>query len=478
MTSKKARSMAGLPWIAAMAFFMQALDATILNTALPAIAHSLNRSPLAMQSAIISYTLTVAMLIPVSGWLADRFGTRRVFMVAVSLFTLGSLACALSSSLSELVIFRVVQGVGGAMMMPVARLALLRAYPRSELLPVLNFVTMPGLVGPILGPVLGGVLVTWASWASWHWIFLINIPIGVAGILYARKYMPNFTTPRRKFDMTGFFLFGLSLVLFSSGMELFGEKIVATWIASAIIFCSIVLLLAYIRHARRHPTPLISLSLFKTRTFSVGIAGNLATRLGTGCVPFLMPLMLQVGFGYPALIAGCMMAPTALGSIIAKSTVTQVLRRLGYRKTLVGITVFIGLMIAQFSFQSPAMPIWMLVLPLFILGMAMSTQFTAMNTITLADLTDDNASSGNSVLAVTQQLSISLGVAISAAVLRIYEGFAGTSTVEQFHYTFITMGAITIVSALMFMLLRAKDGNNLIKERHKSKPTHAPSKPE
>ncbi|EII4601550.1 multidrug transporter subunit MdtD [Salmonella enterica] len=471
MTSKKARSMAGLPWIAAMAFFMQALDATILNTALPAIAHSLNRSPLAMQSAIISYTLTVAMLIPVSGWLADRFGTRRVFMVAVSLFTLGSLACALSSSLSELVIFRVVQGVGGAMMMPVARLTLLRAYPRSELLPVLNFVTMPGLVGPVLG----GVLVTWASW---HWIFLINIPIGVAGILYARKYMPNFTTPRRKFDMTGFFLFGLSLVLFSSGMELFGEKIVATWIASAIIFCSIVLLLAYIRHARRHPTPLISLSLFKTRTFSVGIAGNLATRLGTGCVPFLMPLMLQVGFGYPALIAGCMMAPTALGSIIAKSTVTQVLRRLGYRKTLVGITVFIGLMIAQFSFQSPAMPIWMLVLPLFILGMAMSTQFTAMNTITLADLTDDNASSGNSVLAVTQQLSISLGVAISAAVLRIYEGFAGTSTVEQFHYTFITMGAITIVSALMFMLLRVKDGNNLIKERHKSKPTHAPSKPE
>ena len=181
MTKKKARSMAGLPWIAAMAFFMQALDATILNTALPAIAQSLNRSPLAMQSAIISYTLTVAMLIPVSGWLADRFGTRRVFMLAVTLFTLGSLACALSTSLTELVIFRVLQGIGGAMMMPVARLALLRAYPRSELLPVLNFVTMPGLVGPILGPVLGGVFVTWASW---HWIFLINIPIGVAGLFW------------------------------------------------------------------------------------------------------------------------------------------------------------------------------------------------------------------------------------------------------------------------------------------------------
>lgn len=182
----------------------------------------------------------------------------------------------------ELVIFRVIQGIGGAMMMPVARLALLRAYPRSELLPVLNFVTMPGLVGPILGPVLGGVLVTWASW---HWIFLINIPIGIIGILYARKYMPDFTTPRRRFDTTGFLLFGLSLVLFSSGIELFGEKIVATWIALSVIALSVILLLAYIRHARRHPTPLISLSLFKTRTFSVGIAGNLATRLGTGCVP-------------------------------------------------------------------------------------------------------------------------------------------------------------------------------------------------
>ncbi|XTZ38455.1 multidrug transporter subunit MdtD [Salmonella enterica] len=464
MTKKKARSMAGLPWIAAMAFFMQALDATILNTALPAIAQSLNRSPLAMQSAIISYTLTVAMLIPVSGWLADRFGTRRVFMLAVSLFTLGSLACALSNSLSMLVIFRVVQGVGGAMMMPVARLALLRAYPRSELLPVLNFVTMPGLVGPILGPVMGGVLVTWASW---HWIFLINIPIGLAGLFYARKYMPNFTTPRRSFDMGGFFLFGLSLVLFSSGMELFGEKLVASWIAFMIIGSGIALLLAYILHARRHPTPLIPLNIFKTRTFSVGVVGNIASRLGTGCVPFLMPLMLQVGFGYPALIAGCMMAPTALGSILAKSTVTQVLRWFGYRKTLVGITLFIGLMIAQFSLQSSSMAVWMLVLPLFVLGMAMSTQFTAMNTITLADLTDENASSGNSVLAVTQQLSISLGVAVSAAVLRFYEGIDSANTVEQFHYTFITMGVITLFSALVFMLLKAKDGRNLIKERHK-----------
>ena len=207
-------------------------------------------------------------------------------------------------------------------MMPVARLALLRAYPRSELLPVLNFVTMPGLVGPILGPVLGGVLVTWASW---HWIFLINIPIGIAGLLYARKYMPNFTTPRRRFDGVGFLLFGFSLVLFSCGMEMFGEQLVTSWIALAIIITSLLLLAAYVRHARRHPTPLIALPMFKIRTFSVGIAGNLATRLGTGCVPFLMPLMLQVGFGYPALIAGCMAwSRTYLGAHWATDTIAGV----------------------------------------------------------------------------------------------------------------------------------------------------------
>jgi EmrB/QacA subfamily drug resistance transporter len=448
-----------------MAFFMQALDATILNTALPAIATSLERSPLAMQSAIISYTLTVAMLIPVSGWLADRYGTRKIFILAVSLFTLGSLACALSGSLSMLVVSRVIQGIGGAMMMPVARLALLRAYPRSELLPVLNFVTMPGLVGPILGPMLGGLLVTYASW---HWIFLLNIPIGIAGIFYARKYMPDFTTPKRRFDFSGFLLFGLGLVLISVGIELFGERVVLPWQALLVLFGGIALLLLYIVHARRHPAPLINLPMFKTRTFSVGIIGNIASRLGTGCIPFLMPLMLQVGFGYPALIAGCMMGPTAIGALLAKSTVTQVLRRFGYRHTLVGITIIIGILIATFSLQSPGGSVVMLLAALLILGMAMSTQFTAMNTITLADLNDENASGGNSVLAVTQQLSISFGVAVSAAVLRFYQDVEAT-TVAQFHATFLTMGVVTVLSAFTFMMLRPSDGRNLIANREKKK---------
>ncbi|PHM39707.1 putative citrate/iron-citrate/zinc-citrate efflux transporter [Xenorhabdus mauleonii] len=458
---KSARSMSGLPWIAAIAFFMQSLDATILNTALPAIAKSLNHSPLAMQPAIVSYTLTVAMLIPVSGWLADRFGTRRVFIYAVFLFSLGSLACALSHNITFLVISRVIQGVGGAMMMPVARLALLRTYPRSELLPILSFVTMPGLLGPILGPMLGGLLV---SYATWHWIFIINIPIGLLGIIYARKNMPNLTMPKSPFDFLGFLLFGLGLVMISVSFDLFGDDTLAGYIPLALLAGGMTILIGYIFHAKKHKNPLIDLRLFRTHTFSVGIAGNIATRLGTGSLSFILPLMLQVGFGYSAVIAGIMMAPNAIGSIFAKPFIPKLLSRFGYRNTLIWVTVVIGVMISQFSLQTPGFPIAFLIIPLFILGMAMSTQFTAMNTITLGDLNDNNASAGNSLLAVTQQLSISFGVTVSAAVLRFYESMEYGSTVSHFHYTLITMGVITLISSTVFLLLNKGDGNHLIKK--------------
>ncbi|ENG4187000.1 multidrug transporter subunit MdtD [Providencia rettgeri] len=461
---KTAKNMSGLPWIAAMAFFMQALDATILNTALPDIAKSLHHSPLAMQSAVVSYTLTVALLIPVSGWFADRFGTRRVFILAVSLFSLGSLLCALSPSLDFLVTSRVIQGVGGAMMMPVARLALIRAYPRSELLPILNFVTIPGLVGPILGPLLGGILVTYATW---HWIFIINIPIGVLGIFYALKHMPDFKMPKRKFDTLGFLLFGFGLVMLSISLDFFGDKSLPTSIPVSLVAIGFLFLFLYIFHARRIKHAIIPLNLFKTRTFSIGISGNVATRLGTGSIPFLMPLMLQVGFGYEAVVAGMMMAPLAIGSITAKSAVTKILTKYGYRNTLFVITIIIGLMIAQFSLQSPSMSIYLLIVPLFILGMVMSVQFTAMNTICLADLTDNNASAGNSMLAVTQQLSISFGIAVSAAILNFYGGQPNSNTVDNFHYTFITVGAITLISAFVFLLLSKTDGDNLIKNKAK-----------
>lgn len=465
---KSTRSLSGLPWIAAMAFFMQTLDATILNTALPAIAHSLGHSPLAMQSAVISYILTIAMLIPVSGWVADRYGTRKVFIFAVCFFSFGSTLCAISGSLTMLVISRVIQGIGGAMMMPVARLTLLRAYQRSELLSVLNFVTIPGLTGTVLGPVLGGVLVTWATW---HWIFLINIPVGIIGIACACKYMPDFTTPRRQFDILGFLLFGVGLVLISSGLELTGERVVSGILTLAILLSGVGLLLLYILHARRHPAPLIELSLFSNRTFSIGIIGNIASRLGTGCIPFLIPLMLQVAFGYSAIVAGCVMAPTAIGSIVAKSMVTKLLRRFGYRNTLFSVTLIIGFFITSFYLQLPDYSILFLIIPLFLLGMAMSTQFTAMNTITLADLDDNSASSGNSVLAVSQQLAIGFGIAISASVLSFYETIE-SSSIRQFHDTFLTMGIVTILSALVFLALKKGDGRNMTASVEKKKRKH------
>ncbi|MBD2780459.1 multidrug transporter subunit MdtD [Xenorhabdus szentirmaii] len=457
---KSARSMSGLPWIAAMAFFMQSLDATILNTALPEIAKSLNHSPLAMQPAIVSYTLTVAMLIPVSGWLADRFGTRKVFIYAVFCFVLGSLACAFSHNISFLVMSRVIQGIGGAMMMPVARLALLRTYPRSELLPILSFVTMPGLLGPILGPMLGGLLVTYATW---HWIFIINIPIGLLGIIYAKKSMPDLTMPKCPFDFWGFTLFGIGLVMISVSFDLFSNPSLSDYIPVALLLCGIMVLLSYIFHARKHPNPLINLQLFQTHTFSIGIASNIATRLSTGSLSFIIPLMLQLGFGYSAVIAGIMMAPNAVGSIFAKFFVTNILTRFGYRNTLIWVTVTIGVMISMLSLQTPELPIIFLVITLLILGMTMSTQFTAMNTLTLADLNDTNASAGNSLLAVTQQLSISFGVTVSAAILRFYESMEYGSTMSHFHYTLITMGVITLIASSIFLLLNKNDGNNLIK---------------
>lgn len=400
------RNISGLPWLAAIAFFMQSLDNTILNTAIPTIAENLNCTPLAMRAAIVSYALTVAMLIPISGWLADRFGTKKIFIFAVSLFTFGSLLCALSNNLTFLVISRIIQGMGGAMMMPVSRLAILRAYPRNELLGILNFIAIPGLVGPILGPLLGGWIVTYFTW---HWIFLINLPIGLIGIFYARYYMPDFVMPKRRFDLPGFLLFSFSLVFMSVGIGLVAEKLIPFLISCSILVSGFFLLFLYMLHAKTSNQPLIRLSLFNSRIFSIGILGCIISRLGISCIPFLMPLMLQTGFGYTPLESGMMMAPMAVGSLTAKSTVAKVLNWFGYRTTLIIVTLSLGVMIALFSLQTPNLPVWIFIIPLFFNGVLMSTQFTSINTLTLGSLDNDHASEGNSVMAVTQQISISFG---------------------------------------------------------------------
>lgn len=457
MTMRTRDMLTGLPMITAVAFFMQMLDSTILNTALPTIAEDMHRSPFSMQLAVISYTLTVALLIPLSGWLADRFGTRHTFLSAVALFALGSLFCAMSASLPQLVASRVIQGMGGAMMVPISRLTLMRTYKREEFVQVFNFITIPGLVGPIMGPILGGWIVTCASW---HWIFLINVPLGVLGVLYGFRVFPDFRQERGAFDVKGFLLIGIGVLAMTAGLELTGGKASAPWAAAALAALSFLCIAAYVRHARKSPSPLINLNVFRTRTFSVGIAGNVVARLGIGSIPFLVPLFLQVGLGYPADIAGLLMLAPAVASIMTKTVVLRVLRHFGYRNTLLFLTLSIGGVFMLTVLQRPETSMLPIIAQLFLQGLLMSGQFTAMNTITLGDVPAEMASDGNSLLSISQNLSLSFGVAISTALLRFFSGMG--TPLQALCATFIAVGLITAAAAFVFMLLRPDDGAHLL----------------
>lgn len=455
----------GLPWVVATAMFMQTLDSTILNTALPSMAVSMNHSPLAMQSAVVSYALTVALLIPLSGWLADRLGTRRVFVTAVGLFALGSLCCALSPNLHLLVASRVLQGVGGAMMMPVARLALIKAFPRNELLAAMNFVLMPGLIGPVVGPLLGGWLV---DVASWHWIFLINLPIALFGIWYGRRIMPNFTARIGRLDWVGFLLFGGGLVALSLSLELASDAQTTLLTTLLIVLLGLMLLVGYVRHATQFVHPLIGLNLLKIRTLRVGIAGNLAARLGTGGLPLMLPLMLQVAFHHSATVAGWMLVPMAVAAICAKPLVVPLVKRFGYRRILVSNTLMLALLTASFALPGPQTPLWWLLPQLALYGAINSIQLSSMNTISLADLGPHDVSSGNGMLAVAQQLSISFGMSVSAMLLRESKGaewLTGGNLELAFKATFVLLGILTSLSALLFLLLKPDDGSALTERK-------------
>ncbi len=454
-----------LPWLAAFALFMQTLDSTVLNTALPSIAIDLNESPLHLQSIIISYTLTVALLIPVSGWLADKFGTQRIFRIAVAIFTIGSFCCGISNSLDQLIASRILQAIGGAMMVPVARLAILYAYPKQELLKVINFMTIPALVGPILGPTVGGFLV---QYVSWHWIFFINIPIGLVVIWMAGFAIPNFLNEVKKLDFLGLLLFSGGLSLLTLVLELTSSKSISFFTALAILGLAAISIFLYIYRAKRIENPLIDLDLFKIRTLRVSVFGNVATRIGIGGLPLLIPLMLQLGFGYPASIAGMIMIPFAVSNLIGKSFVVPVVTRFGYKRTLICNTILLGSLICSFYFLRLTTPIYVIVVLLMIHGLINSIQFTAMNTIALADLTKENSSEGNSLMAVTQQLAISFGISVASFVLLYFQSNATEiEGVEShiFNNTFLVLGVMTLLSTLVFMRLKGTDGANLSNQK-------------
>jgi EmrB/QacA subfamily drug resistance transporter len=447
-----------LLWLVAVGFFMQTLDATIVNTALPAMAQSLGESPLRMQSVVISYTLAMAMLIPASGWLADRFGTRRVYLTALSLFTVGSLLCAWSPTLNLLVISRAIQGIGGAMLLPVGRLAVLRAFPRERFLHAMSLVTIPGLVGPLLGPVVGGWLV---EYASWQWIFLINIPVGVAGCIATIRYMPDSRTQATApFDIAGYVLLAVSMVALSISLEGMSDPGMRGALVAMLLLIGLVCLAAYWLRAARRPDPLFPLELFKVDTFSVGLLGNLFARIGSGSMPFLIPLLLQVALGYTPFEAGMMMMPVAAAGIVVKRFATILIRQVGYRNVLIANTMLAGLAICSFAIVSPEQPFWVRLLQLALLGAVNSLQFTAMNTLTLKDLEGPLASSGNSLLSMVMMLSISLGVAAAGALLATFaglvDGVQGSKPLAAFQATFIAMGLITAASASIFWQLAPK----------------------
>jgi len=449
-----------LPLILATAIFMQMLDSTILNTSLPSIARDLNESPLNMQNAIISYVLTLAVFMPASGFLADRFGTRRVFIFALVLFSAGSVFCALSQNLTHFVISRVIQGVGGSLMTPVGKLALIKTFERNELLKAMNFAIIPALIGPVLGPLVGGYMV---DYLSWHWIFLINIPIGLLGIILGLKYMPNYNSRETDFDLKGFLIFAAASLLLSISLELFGDMQNITPVL-LIFILGFLFLYYYYYHAKRDGNPIFPLNLFQVRTFRVGIVGNLATRLGISSVPLLLPLMIQIAYNQSAVTSGWIIAPMAITAMFGKSSVLKILNKYGYKKTLMVNTFIIGVLICSLAIPNINSSLFWFVPIIAVLGFFNSIQFTSMNTISIADLRNFQTSSGNSLISVNQQLAIGFGIAFGLIVLKIYENspeLIKHETHNAFRYTFLTVGILTILSSLVFRRLHFFDGKNM-----------------
>ena len=451
-----------LPMLLAIAIFMQMLDTTILNTALPKMAVDLNESPLNMQSAVIAYALTLAVLIPLSGYLVDRFGTKKVFIASMALFMLGSAMCAAAPNLPMLVVARIVQGVGGSMLVPVPRLTLLRVYDKSQLLNAINYAVMPALIGPVLGPLVGGYLV---EYASWHWIFLLNLPIGALGILVAMKIMPDVKGDKADLDLSGFFLFGASACAFSLAVEMITHPGAKTF-SLLLVIGSAVAMWLYWKHADRDEAPLYARNLFQVRTFRLGLAGNLFSRLGISSVPFLLPLLFQVAFGFSASLSGWLIAPIALASLLTKPIVKPVIAHFGYRRVLVANTRIVGLLIMCLAIPNANTPLWLWMMLLLLVGTCNSLQFSAMNTLTIADLRPYQTGSGNSLMAVNQQLAISFGIALGALILNfLSKSSIGTANLHSaFRYTFVYIGAITFVSGWIFSGLHGHDGDNLVKK--------------
>jgi len=452
-----------LPWLVAVAFFMEALDTTILNTAVPTVAAALRVAPLSMKSVLASYTLSLAVFIPVSGWVADRYGTRRVFSAAIALFTVGSFLCGISTNIHVLVACRILQGLGGAMMVPVGRLTIVRTFARSELVRAMAFVAIPGLIGPLLGPLAGGLIV---GYLHWRMVFFVNLPIGLLGLYLVHRHLPDYRTESTdRLDLIGLILFGSGIGLLSYVLEIFGEHSLGGREMIWLLSLSIVLLLGYGRHATTTERPLLRLDLFRIRTFRSAVVGSFITRLGAGGTPFLLPLLYQVGLGFTPVQSGLLIMPQSLAAMSLKMTMPLILTRFGYRRVLLSNTILLGVLIGLFATIGFGTPVWLIVIQAFCFGFIASLQYTSMNTLVYADVTESQTSMASTIASTLQQMSMSFGVAMAslATALFIPDRFqAGPAQmIHGVHKAFVLLGLLTILSAAVFRELRPADGKNV-----------------
>jgi EmrB/QacA subfamily drug resistance transporter len=450
-----------LPWLIAVAFFMESLDTTILNTGVPTIAAALHVAPLSMKSVLASYTLSLAVFIPISGWMADKFGTRRVFASAIGIFTLGSFLCGISTDIHALVACRILQGCGGAMMVPVGRLTMVRTFAKSELIRAMSFVAIPGLIGPMLGPIAGGLIV---GYLHWRLIFFVNIPIGLVGLYMVYLHLPDYRQEHTDpLDVLGLILFGSGVALLSYVLEVFGEHTLSVREILSLLALSVVLLAGYGIHATKTPHPMLRLALFRIRTFRTTVTGSFVTRLGIGGIPFLFPLLYQVGLGFTPIQSGLLMMPQAIAAMSLKLAMPRILARFGYRAVLVSNTILIGVQILLFANIGKSTPVWLIVGEVFCYGFFTSLQYTSMNTLVYADVTEEQASSASSIASTMQQMAISFGVASASLVTALFIPDRHTSNPAQFihgvHRAFFVLGGMTILSTIVFSGLNKGDGD-------------------
>ena len=463
-----------LPWLVAVAFFMQSLDTTILNTAVPAIARAMDVMPLSVKAVLASYTLSLAVFIPVSGWMADRFGTRRVFASAIGLFTLGSVLCGLSTSIEMLVACRILQGAGGAMMMPVGRMTLARTYDKADLVRVMSFVAIPSLIGPMVGPVAGGLIVTYLDWSG---VFYVNVPVGLLGVYFVYRHLPDYREPQtHPLDVVGLVLFGGGIALLSYVLEVFGDHSLSAAEMLGLLALAAALLAGYGIRATLTAFPLLDLGLFRIRTFRAAVSGGFFTRLGLGGIPFLFPLLYQIGLGFSPIQSGLLVLPQAIASIGLKTFMPAILARLGYRNVLVGNTIVVGLMIMSSATVGAHTPIWQIVVQAFVLGFFTSMQYTSMNTLVYADVSGAQTGGASTIAATGQQLAISFGVAGAALIAAIFVPPEMHShpdaIVDGTQQAFLALGILTVLSSVVFMELKADDGEDM--SRHDVARRHAP----